>query len=134
MSSLSLFYLIILSSLKVGLIEALVPFQVKLPPETLLIANCNLCHRRDIFRHAIGSIPAFLLIGKGNAAQAYPQESTDKQKIVKGVARLNHLLNNWQELTTVCKASVDNPVRLEVFSHLNVERFSNNECLIARFH
>jgi hypothetical protein len=55
-------------------------------------------------------MPSLLVITQGNKAQAYPQEIADKEKIVKGFSRLEYLLNHWQELTTVCKSSVDNPV------------------------
>lgn len=70
----------------------------------------NYHHRRDILRHFIGSIPYAVFLSTAEA-QTYPQETTDKQKIIQGYKRLEYLLNHWQELTTVCKASVDNPVR-----------------------
>ena len=68
-------------------------------------------HRREILQHFVGSIPFIILLDTGKAAHAYPQEDVDKQKIIKGYSRLEYLLNHWQDLTTVCKASVDNPVR-----------------------
>eukprot|EP00545_Synedropsis_sp_CCMP1620_P008233 CAMPEP_0119003838 /NCGR_PEP_ID=MMETSP1176-20130426/794_1 /TAXON_ID=265551 /ORGANISM="Synedropsis recta cf, Strain CCMP1620" /LENGTH=207 /DNA_ID=CAMNT_0006955475 /DNA_START=52 /DNA_END=675 /DNA_ORIENTATION=- len=37
------------------------------------------------------------------------QEDKDKANILKGYNRLNFLLDNWEEETTVCKTGVDNP-------------------------
>lgn len=36
-------------------------------------------------------------------ASAAPQEQKDKENIVKGYNRLQYLLDNWEEETTVCK-------------------------------
>ena len=42
------------------------------------------------------------------AKPAYPQEESDKQKILEGYKRLNYLLDNWEKETTVC-GRFDNP-------------------------
>ena len=42
-------------------------------------------------------------------AFAVTQEDKDKANILKGYQRLNYLLDNWEEETTVCNTSNDNP-------------------------
>ena len=41
-------------------------------------------------------------------AASYAQETSDKEKIVKGLQRLTYLLDNWEKETTVCNRT-DNP-------------------------
>mmetsp|Transcript_25572 Transcript_25572/g.37630 ORF Transcript_25572/g.37630 Transcript_25572/m.37630 type:complete len:258 (+) Transcript_25572:62-835(+) len=39
------------------------------------------------------------------ASSSYPQEKSDKDKIVKGYKRLDYLLKNWEKETTICNRS-----------------------------
>jgi hypothetical protein len=43
------------------------------------------------------------------AANYYPQETADKEKILKGYDRLTYLLDNWVKETTICGSGSDNP-------------------------
>jgi len=71
--------------------------------------------RRDLLKK---SSLAFLSVVAGwgpfaneahaKAAGGYPQEASDKEKIVKGYTRLEYLLQNWEKETTICGRS-DNP-------------------------
>jgi len=42
-------------------------------------------------------------------SHAATREEQDKANILKGYKRLNFLLDNWEDQTTVCKTGVDNP-------------------------
>ena len=58
--------------------------------------------RRDFFASlVVGSASAVLLAS--SPAVAASQEQKDKENIVKGYNRLQYLLDNWEEETTVCK-------------------------------
>jgi len=50
-----------------------------------------------------GSLTAFSI-----AYPALAKEAEDKEKILSGYKRLNYLLENWEEETTICGRS-DNP-------------------------
>lgn len=66
--------------------------------------------RRNVLIQSVGFFMAATtaLPKISNAAQQYPQENSDKEKINKGYDRLVYLLDNWESLTTVCKRN-DNP-------------------------
>jgi hypothetical protein len=55
----------------------------------------------------LGGGAAFLLVDPASATGAQDIEA-DKQKILKGIQRLNYLLDNWVQETTICGQS-DNP-------------------------
>jgi len=42
-------------------------------------------------------------------AKESTQDITDKEKISKGLRRLNYLIENWEKETTECKTGNDNP-------------------------
>lgn len=63
--------------------------------------------RRDFFASSLSTIGSAALILTplpGHAAStATSQQQKDKDNIVKGYNRLQYLLDNWEEKTTVCK-------------------------------
>jgi hypothetical protein len=67
--------------------------------------------RRDILTQstaAIFSIATSTTILFPSSANAYPEETKDKENLVKGYKRLQYLLDNWDKETTIC-GRTDNP-------------------------
>jgi hypothetical protein len=61
--------------------------------------------RREFFG-SLGVIGSAFLASQP-ALAAVPQEEKDKANILKGYQRLQYLLDNWEQETTVCKTGVD---------------------------
>ena len=55
-----------------------------------------------------GVIGTVLTVPSVSVVNAYPQEAADKKNIKSGYERLEYLLANWEEMTTICKRN-DNP-------------------------
>ena len=68
------------------------------PPSAAASAECR---RRDV----LGTLAASssLLLAPRPALAISPQEKKDRDNIVAGHARLQYLLDHWEEETTVCK-------------------------------
>ena len=68
------------------------------PPSAAVSAECR---RRDV----LGTLAASssLLLAPRPALAISPQEKKDRDNIVAGHARLQYLLDHWEEETTVCK-------------------------------
>ena len=60
-----------------------------------------------------GQVTCALITTTAGVAQpafaATTQDDKDKANILKGYQRLNHLLDNWDDETTICKTGNDNP-------------------------
>ena len=56
--------------------------------------------RRSFLVSSTGVLSSVLLFGHPSAFAAVSQEEKDKQNILKGYARLQYLLDNWEKETT----------------------------------
>lgn len=75
-------------------------------PPTKRASSSNICtHDRRQFVASlitVGSATPLLVSASPALAAAASQEQKDKEKIVKGYNRLQYLLDNWEDETTVC--------------------------------
>lgn len=79
--------------------------------ECLSTSHSKGTSRRNLFSQfaASAAIAVFITTNAQPAFASMSQEEKDKSNIVKGYKRLNYLLDNWDEETTVCKTGNDNP-------------------------
>ena len=87
-------------------------------------SSLKLNKRREFLSTIIGSTSGSLLILSNSPpanAAASSQEQKDKENIVKGYNRLQYLLNNWEDETTVCKTGQEvssiSPGLVYIFKH-----------------
>ena len=81
-------------------------------------SSLKLNKRREFLTIIIGSTSGSLLILSNSPpanAAASSQEQKDKENIVKGYNRLQYLLNNWEDETTVCKTGQEVSSILDLF-------------------
>ena len=65
--------------------------------------------RNFIGRAFVGTSMGLWAIPNSAISKESAQDILDKEKISKGLHRLNYLLENWESETTVCNTSNDNP-------------------------
>jgi hypothetical protein len=66
--------------------------------------------RRNFFGRAfVGTSMGLWAIPNSAISKESAQDISDKEKISKGLHRLNYLLENWESETTICNTSNDNP-------------------------
>mmetsp|Transcript_11661 Transcript_11661/g.13555 ORF Transcript_11661/g.13555 Transcript_11661/m.13555 type:complete len:228 (+) Transcript_11661:147-830(+) len=80
-----------------------------LPPESSSSPSSS-CRRGFLTTSIASSLMVFTRNPQETlaASKSYPQETADKENLIKGYKRLNFLLNNWEKETTIC-GRTDNP-------------------------
>lgn len=94
----------------IALVTAFAPSNVHKTKTKPKLAMAPDDSRRNLIGRAfLGTMIGLWSIPNAALSKESAQDIADKEKISKGLQRLNYLIDNWESETTVCNTSNDNP-------------------------